>query len=450
MKKFFGLVFLLLFFSFQKAYCGDLSWQTHVFPDGFTLITDVVPYYPVAAVHLFVRVGSVDENPQINGISHLYEHMFFKGTPTRDATEMKTYIEDYGGEINGSTYRDYTEFMVDIPSIYTNHAIDYLMDAFLHASLDPKALEDERKVVLDEVSLDAANPERQLSETFQEEIYRVNPYRMPIEGNETTVKNITDQDLIYWKKTYYVPSNAVLVVVGDIDPNAVVQQVGKILQNVNPPHYNLPIFPKEPEKTKPVIVQEVKPVNQAYLLLGYLVAGLDTPENIYPLDVMTFMLGYGRDSLLNRELKEKKKLVDAINADFLTEPYPGTLQIEAVCSPQNVDSVKASILEILDRLKKGEITPQELQRSKTLLSAVYNLGNETDSGKADTIGFYAIAGNAEFCRHYLANIRKVTIQDIERVANLYFKDNYVEVVYLPEKPPKTPEGKPSSKESALR
>lgn len=432
-----GFVIALLFTG-KLAISEDLTWETKILPNGFTLVAKEVHSHPSCSVHLFVAVGSAYEEERINGISHFYEHLFFKGTKRRNSTQMKSEIENYGGDLNGATYRDYTEFIVNIPSAYADKAIDLLMDAFLNATLDPVELEKERKVVLDEVSLETANPQRRLLDLFHRSMYKIHPYRFPIAGSPESVRQITRDDVVRWKRTYYVPSNAFLVIAGDIDPLKVSAQVAEMLKEIPKVDYIPPSFPKELPKTEPVIRQSTASVSQGLFSLGYLVAGLDSPEDIYPLDVLTFMLGYGRSSILNREIRDKFHLGTTITADFLTQRYPSTLQIEGVCKPQQVEACKSKVLEIISRIKRGQIEEAELQRAKTLLEGVYTLGNVTNSGKVSTIGFYASMGAGEFAKHYLSNIRNVTMGDIVRVAQKYFQDNYVETVFIPQPAPALP------------
>ncbi len=426
----FGILFVCL--SFSKTFAAALTFKIHRYPDGFTLITKVVKDYPVTACRLLVRVGSVDEKHKINGISHLSEHMFFRGTTTMNDLQMKSYIENYGGQINGETYQDYTEFIANIPSIYTSKAVKYLMDGFLHATLLQSMLHLERKPVLDEVTLDKANPQRQLIELFQKEMFTDFPYSMPVEGFPSTVKHITRLDLLKWHKRFYVPENAVLVVVGDIDPEAIRNQVAELLKGVPDQPFSPPVFSPQTPHTRPLVVEKVKKdVEHPYLLIGYLVPGLNTPNQIYPTDVLTFLLGYGQFSLLNKQLKEKDHLVKSISANFLTQPYPGTLQIVAVCDRGKVEQCKKEILSLIDKVKRGEVTPKELRLAKRLLVGVYNLGNENDSGVASTIGFYAIMGNPEFAATYADHIKKVTLQQVQKIAREYLKNNYVEVLFYP-------------------
>lgn len=441
MKKSFLLLLFLLTNLIAIGFCQDLTWNTYTFPDGFKLITKEVHGYPVCSLHLFVAAGSVNENPKINGISHFYEHLFFKGTKQRDAEEMKSEMEDYGGEINGETYRDYTEFIVDLPSLYADKGIDYLLDAFFHAALEPVEMEKERKVVLDEVSLNEENPQRQLSKIFDKTIYSVHPYRLPVVGTPESVKKITREDVLEWKNHFYVPSNATLIVAGDLDSQKIKEQVGTILNREKSSSFEPPQISQEPPRVLPTVLEFKEPVDQTLFDLGYLVAGLDTPEDIYPLDVLTFMLGYGRSSMLTREIKDKEHLALEVSADFLTQHYPSTFQITVACKSGQVKPCREKILKILDRVKNGEISSAELARAKTLLEGVYRLGNETDSGIASTIGFYASMGKPDFAGHYLEHIRKVTIPDLRRVAEKYFRDNYVQIIFQPNamhNPDKTP------------
>lgn len=426
------IIAAVLISTLSGGFAADLTWNTHVFPDGFTLITKEIHDYPVCSLHLFVAAGSVNENPKINGISHFYEHLFFKGTKRRSASDMKSEMESYGGDINGSTYRDYTEFMVNLPGVYADKGVDYLMDAFLNAALIPAEVEKERKVVLDEVSLDDANPERKITDVFQSNMYSVSPYRMPVAGSPETVSHISLDDIKNWKKKYYVPANATLVIIGDIDSQKIQDQVADVLKGTRNSPFTAPVFPKEPPRTTPVVLEMKQPVDQSIFMLGYLVTGLDTPEDIYPLDVLTFMLGYGRSSVLNRELRDNSQIALEVSADFLTQHYPSTFEITATCKPQNVAACKEKVLKIIEDIRNGKIEPQEIERAKTLLNGVYTLGNTTDNGKASTIGFYAAMHSGDFAKDYLAHIAQVQPADLVRIAKKYFQDNYTEIVFNPQ------------------
>lgn len=425
---------VFLFFTvllLRSGFSEDLNWVTTKYPNGFTLVTKEIHSHPSCSVHLFVSVGSINEPSNLNGISHLYEHLFFKGTKRRTSTQMKSEMENYGGDINGSTYRDYTEFIVNVPSAYADKAVDYLLDAYRNATFEPGPMENERKVVLDEVSLDFANPERQLSDVFQSMIYSVHPYRTPVAGSPESVKRITRQDIINWKNKYYVPSNSYLIVVGDVDTKKIEAQVQSLIGDMPDTPYVTPTFPKEPARTQPVVREMNQQVDQCLFLLGYLVTGLDTPEDIYPMDVLTFMFGYGRSSLLTRELRDRLHLVTNVNADFLTQRYPSTFQIGGIAKKDDLEALRRAILQIIDKIKAGDINQEEIDRAKTLLDGVYTLGNETNNGKVSTIGFYVAMGSGDFAKSYLSHIKEVTAADIERVAKKYFQDNYAEVIFLP-------------------
>lgn len=439
MKRYLFLAFFSLWLSFlSQAHAGDLKAERTILPGGFTVITKEVHYHPIVSVDLVVRAGSAFEEQEKNGISHFYEHMFFKGTPRRSALEMKSEVELLGGELNGATFKDYTHYFITIPSPYCSNAVDLLLDAFLHPTFDATEMEKERKVVLEEINLNAQSQDRIVTELFYRSIYKVHPYRLSVSGDPKTVSSIMREDLMAYKSRFYHPSNAALVIVGDFKTATVLKQIQDAMKEVPPPHaerstFDPPIFPKEPEAKDVTRIEQETPSEQATLLVGYLAPGLDSPQDILAMDVLTFLVGQGRFSLLNQELKEKRNLVWSVSADFLTQKFPSTFEVIASLKQENLQGAEEAIFQLLREVKEGKISPQEIERAKTLLEGVYTLGNETDEGKGSTLGFYEAAGNFPFVLHYIESIRKVTKEQVVAVARKYLKDNQTVVILRPKK-----------------
>lgn len=442
-KKHLKLLFLFLFFFLCNPFLAesilqdipaqDLTYQRKVFPSGFVLITHEDFSHPVASLHLIVRTGSIYEDLRTNGIAHFYEHLFFKGTNKRNAFQMKREVETLGGEMNGTTYKDFTEYYINIPSFFASQGIDLLMDAFLNAVLLPEEIEKERKVVIEEINLNKQNPHRILMDLFYENLYLEHPYRAPVGGSSTTISRITRDDLLVFKDKFYNPANAALVVVGAMKAKDVEAQVSGILKDVAYKPLVLPSIPKESVHTKSRKKVEYQEVDKAYLVIGHIVTGLDTPEDVYPLDILAFILGQGSGSRLDRIIKEEKKLVSEISANYQTVRYPGSLEIMALLPHENVEGSEKSILEELKSIKDGNIKDNELERAKRLLEGMYTMGHETMGGTGGTLAHYEGHGHIEFVKDYIENIQKVTVSDIVRVAKKYIQNNFTEVLILPKK-----------------
>lgn len=427
------LAFLIVVFLLKEAaFAGnDLTYNRKVFPSGFALIIHEDFSHPVVSARLVVRTGSIYEDLRTNGIAHFYEHIFFKGTPRRNAFQMKSEIEAIGGEMNGTTYKDFTEFYINVPSSFSKETIDLLMDAALNASLSSEEIERERKVVLEEISLNRQNPQRMIMELLYENLYLEHPYRIPVGGTAQSVSRITREDIKDFKARYYNLANAALIVVGAVDAKSIESQVSDIIEKIPARPLDLPSLAKETPHTKTRLHIQKEEVERAYLGLGYLVSGLDTPLDIYPIDLLTFILGQGKGSRLDRIIKHDKHLVKEIGANYETVRFPGMLEVTAILEQENSEAAKKAILEEILLLKQGKITNEELERAKRLLEGTYTMGHETMSGKSGTLAHYEGHGHIDFVKDYLDRISKVTISDIVRVANKYLNENYTEVWVLP-------------------
>ena len=180
---------------------------------------------PVVALNVWVNVGSADEKKKEAGLSHVYEHMLFKGTKKRGVGEIAKEVEAAGGNINASTSYDYTIYYIVIASRYLDTALDILSDAIINPTFDPKELERELDVILEEVKRAKDLPERELHDKLFSKSFRVHPYGKPIIGYEQTIKSLTRKKLLEYFDRWYVPENMFLVVTGDFDKDILIPKV---------------------------------------------------------------------------------------------------------------------------------------------------------------------------------------------------------------------------------
>jgi len=410
--------------------------QRHVLPNGMTVILQEVHGRPLVSVNIFVRAGGYLDTQRLDGMAHFYEHLFFRGTPTRSGMEMKRQIEALGGQTNAETTKDFTHFYVDLPSRHVIEAIEILGDSLMHPAFNPKDIDQERLVVLNEVGMNGQSPSSLLVRLMYGQAFKVHPYRNSVIGNERAVKNITREDFVDFQHKYYTPDRVVLVVVGDFHTAPVLRHVQRYFQDfpaVTPtPDPNSP----EPPQNEVRTVLEEMNIGNAFVLLGFHVAGLNRPADVVALDVLTFMLGQGEGALLARNLVYQNRLAWGINVDFLTQRDPGLMIISANSPPDKVDDAKAALLHNLDLIQEGRFSDQDLERARNYLAHIYLLGNETNRGKASELGTYAVLGSVDFAVNYLDRVNQVTRDDIVRVARTYLGDDYTQVML---RPPHKPE-----------
>ncbi len=188
----------------------------------------------VAAVQLWVMVGSAYETDKERGISHVIEHMAFKGTKRRSVGEIAKEVEEIGGEINAYTSWDETVFHIVAPSSAISQSIDIVTDAVFRSVIDSNELKKEKQVVLEEILEDKDRPEDVESELLFKTAYVKSPYRFPVIGDKDIVEKITRKTILDFRKKWYVPENMFLLVVGDVDPGAVRKDVERIIADIKP------------------------------------------------------------------------------------------------------------------------------------------------------------------------------------------------------------------------
>ncbi|MEW6277240.1 MAG: pitrilysin family protein [Candidatus Eremiobacterota bacterium] len=402
-----------------------------VLPNGMSVIIKESHGSPTVSLNVFVKAGSMYETPETSGLSHFYEHMFFRGTPTRTGWQFKRSIESLGGTTNASTGRDFTHYYINLPAQYAPEGLELLADALKNAELKPEGIDLEREAVMEEYRLGNASATRVLFDKMFSLTYGEHPYVRPIIGTEANLKRFSRPDFVAFKARFYVPQRTSLIVVGDVDAERLRPVIRKLFGDFQGGNQPDPRFDVPPWPTEEVSVIEAGSLSRAYVLLGFRGPSVKDRPDIYQVDVMSFLLGMGRGSMLSKALVDAR-LADQVTVDFLTQREPGMIIVVAVGDPSNEAKMKQIMIECLDRLRKGDFTDAELKRAKVLLNNTYTFGNETNSGKADSLGFYESIDKMDFAVQYLSEIRKVDRKGIMAAANRYFTPGFYSLVARPD------------------
>lgn len=412
------------------------SLYKETLPNGMQVVIEENHRHPVVSLNVVVKVGSMYETERINGISHFFEHLFFRGTERRTGEQFKREIEALGGQTNAKTTMDLTHFYINMPSLYANQGLDILADALQNSKLDPSEVNEERKVVIDELRMGEENPGAILQSELYTLAYQKHPYRLPVIGNQRTLSEMTIQDFRDFKQRYYVPNRTVLIIVGDVTPAEIMPTVREYFGTFTGNHNvadDIPVEPRHHDGTREKVVRRDLPT--AFVLMGFRGPSVRDRPDVYRVDLLTFMLGQGSGSMLAHSLVEDKKIAMSASVDFLTQRDPGLITFEAVCLPIRVEKVKAAMLELLAQVRDGKFSQADFERAKILLINTYQFGNETNSGKADSLAFYAAIDRVDFAQTYLDEIRKVRYEDVKATAKAYLdmKDCAILIVRPPDR-----------------
>ena len=418
--------------------------QKWVLPNGLTIIVQEDRSAPVASVQAWCATGSIDEDERLGaGLSHILEHMLFKGTTTRPANAIAQKIQDVGGYINAYTSFDRTVYWIDVPKDGVFTAVDILSDAMMNSTLPPEEYTKEQEVIRREFAMGFDDPDRMASQLLFATAYQKHPYRLPVIGQMEIYNQLTQEQVMQYYKTRYVPNNLTFIVVGDVDGEKIHQQLADY-------------FEKYPAKSlKPVFIPEEPPQlgrrevhNEFATELSRLYIAWHIPELTHPdvpaLDLLSTILGEGRSSRLYRQVRETGNAF-GVAAFSYTPGDPGLLGIDATVDPKKRDNTQQLILKIVDEIKKTGVTAVELAKSKKMALSHHLDSLTTMRGQASDVGSnWLLTRNLNFSRDYLDAIQKVTIEDIRRVAAKYMVNENLTITSL------NPKGSLAGKEEAAK
>ncbi|MEY2540266.1 MAG: zinc protease [Verrucomicrobiota bacterium] len=419
--------------------------QKWVLPNGLTIIVQEDRSAPVASVQVWCAAGSIYENEHLGaGLSHILEHMLFKGTKTRSTNAIAQTIQDVGGYINAYTSFDRTVFWIDVPKAGVATALDVLSDAMMNSTLPPEEYAKEQEVIRREFAMGFDDPDRMAGQLLFATAYQRHPYRFPVIGELEIYNQLTHEDVMRYYRTRYVPNNLTFVIVGDVDAGGVHEQLAQFFTQ-HPAKSLQPVFiPAEPAQLGRREAHQEFATELTRLSLAWHVPEITHPD-VPALDLLSTILGEGRSSRLYRRVREEARLAYAIFAFSYTPGDPGILGIDATVDPDQREAAQELILRLVDEIKQTGVTPDELAKAKKI-SLSHQLGSlVTMRGQASDAGSnWLLTRNLNFSRDYLKTVQKVTVDDILRVTAKYLTDDNLTIVSL------NPKGSVSAQEERPR
>ena len=405
--------------------------QKWTLPNGLTIIVQADRSAPVASVQAWCGTGSIDEGRHLGaGLSHILEHMLFKGTKNRSTNAIAQSVQDQGGYINAYTSFDRTVYWIDVPKEGVVSALDILADAVMNSTLPPEEYRKEQEVIRREFAMGYDDPDRMMGQLMFKTAYQRHPYRLPVIGEIQIFDQLRQEDVLEYYRTRYVPNNLTFVVVGDVDAGQVYRQLEQYFA-AYPARSLEPVYiPREPSQQGRREVNEEFATELTRLALAWHVPEITHPD-VPALDLLSTILGDGRSSRLYRKVREEAGLVFGISAFSYTPGDPGLLGVDATLEPENRVAAEGLILQIIAELQQHGATAEELAKAKKI-SLGHSLGSLTTMrGQASDLGSnWFVTRNLNFTRDYLEAMQKVTLEDIQRVARHYLVEDNLTVVSL--------------------
>jgi len=407
------------------------SAQKWVLPNGLTIIVQEDRSAPVASVQAWCGTGSVNEDQHLGaGLSHILEHMLFKGTKTRSTNQIAQVVQDVGGYINAYTSFDRTVFWIDVPKDGVPTALDVLADAMMNSTLPAEEYVKEQEVIRREFAMGMDDPDRMATQLLFATAYQQHPYRLPVIGQLEVYNQLTREQVMAYYKARYVPNNLTFIVVGDVEAEKVRQQLSDLFKPY--PEKSLkPVFvPGEPPQLGRREVHNEFPTELTRLAFAWHIPEVTHPD-VPALDLLAGILGDGRSSRLYQRVREQSALAYSVAAFSYTPGDPGVFGVDATVDPKKRDPAEQLILQLIEELKRSGATAAELAKAKKTSLSHHLHALTTMRGQASDLGSnWVLTRNLDFSRDYLAAVQKVTLDDLRRVAAKYLVDQNLTVVSL--------------------
>jgi zinc protease len=373
------------------------------------------------SIQCWVHAGSLHESPQERGMAHFIEHMLFKGTPTREVGEIGRTVEASGGDINAYTTFDRTVFYLTLMSKHAKLGIDLLSDAIFNSTFDQDELESEKKVVLEEISRSEDDPSSKVGRKLFSLCYAGSEAGRPVIGSVESVKSFTRQDVLRFHSKWYQPKNMSVVIVGDFEKT---EMMGWLQEAFGKPQSTeIPVI-DQPKTTFP-LAPFVSLLKDDYKLpkleIVFPGASMRNFEAVY-LDIVSFVLGTGDASRLNKALREDKEVAIACGASSYTPDFDGIFDLSAYVNEDNyLEATKLLVQELFLITTSKPITEKELDRARVNLQSDRLYRDETVEGQARNVGFGLTTEQKIYHEDiYSLIVEKATVEQINSAVRRHF------------------------------
>ncbi len=403
-----------------------MSVHEEVLDNGLKVLIQEVHTAPLASVWCWYRVGSKDEAPGLTGVSHWVEHMNFKGTTNIPRDQVKGIIEQFGGYWNGYTWIDQTTYTETAPSSALDRMLFIESERMARCLYDPADCESERTVIISELQGGENDPDSLLDQELTAAAFRAHPYRHPTIGWLPDLETMTRDDLYGHYRRFYVPNNATLVIVGDIDTREAMQKVRDHFGSIASGELPRRLQTREPKQLGERRVTVSREGTTAYLKLGYHAPALDEPD-FFPLLVLDAILTGAKGVNLwasfrtpppQRSARLYRALVNTGLASAVTgglvptqQPFLYTISITATDGTP-LRTVEDAVLAELDRVRVEGVTPQEVVRAQNQLRARLVFENDSITNIAHQLGYFETIGGWRMVETLRDRIGAVTRDEV--------------------------------------
>jgi predicted Zn-dependent peptidase len=386
-------------------------------PSGLTIATDRVPGARSVAIGVWVAVGARDEPAELAGVCHFLEHLLFKGTPTRSASDISRTVDRVGGDINAFTSKEYTSYYCRMPRRHVATGVELLGDVLTRSLMEDQDVESERQVILEELAMDDDSPDDVAMRAFAGEVFDGHSLGRDTAGDRKTVSAIGGDDIRGFHAQHYRAGNTIVSIAGDVEHDELVDQVEQALVDLPPGDGRI-------ARSQPDGMGHGRRIHddteQVHLVVGGRAMSREDPDR-EALDVVNHVLGGGLSSRLFDEIRERRGLAYSVYSATSNYADTGMWSVYAGTLPEHVDTVRGLVRTELARLLTDGITDEELGVAVGYLVGAYEMGLEDTGARMSRLGGMLVTrGEVIPVDEQLRRWERVDHADIRRAVDRVF------------------------------
>ncbi|MED3757915.1 pitrilysin family protein [Peribacillus frigoritolerans] len=392
--------------------------------NGVRIVLENIPTVRSAAIGVWIKTGSRNETPELNGVSHFLEHMFFKGTTQRNAREIAESFDSIGGQVNAFTSKEYTCYYAKVMDNHASYALEILADMFFNSTFDGEELKKEKNVVYEEIKMYEDTPDDIVHDLLSKAVYENHPLGYPILGTENTLETFNSDTLKKYVHDMYTPDKVVVSIAGNVDEK-LINEVESYFGSYQGGEERLELVKPSFHENR---ITRKKDTEQAHLCLGY--NGLEIGnDKTYSLITLNNILGGSMSSRLFQDVREQRGLAYSVYSYHSSYQDSGMVTVYGGTGTNQLDSLYETIQETLDTLKRDGITEKELRNSKEQLKGSLMLSLESTNSRMSRNGKNELMlGEHRSLDDIIIKIDEVTEDTVNELANQIFTEHSLSLV----------------------
>ena len=412
----------------KRAYAKTRDIERQVLPNGVRVVTERMPHVRSISVGIWIGTGSREETPKETGISHFVEHMVFKGTKNRTAEQIARSVDSIGGGLDAFTSKELVSFNVKVLDEHLPEAFDVVSDLVRNPLFDPRDIEKEKGVILEELKMEVDNPEYLAHEIFSSHFWKGHALGRSILGTKQTIRAFHRDQIERYYRHFYSPANLLVTAAGNLSHRRLVRLAEDHLSDLK--HRPLQVAQARPRPHAPMVFRNKSSLEQVHLYLG--VPSIPMPhESRFASYILNAILGGGMSSRLFQNIREKQGLAYSIYSELAMYHDAGCMLVYAGTSLKSAEKVVRSIVQEFNEVTAKPVGAEELRRAKDHLKGSFVLGLESTSSRMGNLARQELYFKRFFTLdELLERIEKVAAQEVQQLAQQFFDPRKIAVAML--------------------